>query len=118
MERIKVLTVTIPNNGSLSESIDLGTTQLVGIQVPDPWTAAAITFQSSADNTANSYGSVRLPSGELVIAAAEAAAGNIIGIDIHQTMALRFIKVQSGIVGTLVNQGAARTVKLIVRSTV
>jgi|SRR5215203_922020 len=114
-----VLPVTIPNGQSLSNGVNLsqlvgGKSELVGIQLPAGWTAAAISFQASHDGT--TYGDVFDAAAEISLAGAAVAAGRYISLDPGKFRSLRFVKVRSGLGGAAVAQGADRIVQLIVRS--
>lgn len=110
-------TASIANNESLSGGVDGGEGRaLVGLQTPAAWTAAAITFDVSTDNTTfvplfDSIGAeVIVPSASIATNAARGFA-----LDPAAFVGWRYVKVRSGINGTVVAQGAARSVTLIFR---
>lgn len=102
---------TIANGAALSGAVDLQGNTIVGIQMPSSWTAANLTFQGSADGT--TYQDVYDTSGTEVVITA--AASRCIVVNPATFQALRFLKIRSGTTGTPVNQGAARTISLIVK---
>lgn len=107
-------TATIAINASLSAAVDLGAGQsLVGIQVPAAWTTAPISLQVSADGV--TYTPLYNSDGALVQQAAPAVSCGY-NLAAAEMVGWRYIKIQSGIPGTLVNQVAARTIGLVTRS--
>lgn len=108
------ITVTIANGASLSGAAGLGRgVSLVGIVMPAAWTAAALTFQGSADST--NFFDLYDAGTELNIGA---GASRYIQVDPAKTDSLMALKVRSGTSGTPVNQGADRTITLVVRDRV
>ncbi len=104
-------TFTIGNGASLSDAQDLGGVAVARIVMPDAWTAAVLTVQSSADgvtfsNLYDRYG------GEYTI---QAAASRAILIPLAELCAMRYLKLRSGTSGSAVNQAAARTITVIGR---
>lgn len=105
-----VLTVTIANGASLSGAAHIGAGTLAGIQLPT-FTSAALTFQGSADgvtyvevvDASNQAVTFTATTGALYLKAPADLAG------------IPYIKVRSGTSGAAVNQGAARTISLIVK---
>lgn len=105
-----VLTVTIANGASLSDAAAIGAGTLIGIQLPT-LTSAALTFQGSFDGTtfaevvdaSNSAVSFTATTGAIYIK----APADLVGVP--------YLKVRSGTSGSPVNQGAARTIRLIVK---
>lgn len=107
-------TATIAINTSLSAAVDLGAGQsLVGIQVPAAWTAAPVSLQVSADNV--TYTPLYNSDGALVQQAAPAVSSGY-NLPPSEMVGWRYVKIQSGIPGTWVNQTAARTIGLVTRS--
>lgn len=100
----------IANGASLSGAIDtgnVGSSKLIGIEMPAAWTAAALTFQVSTDGT--NYFNLHTDAAE---ATATAAAAIVIALraDLASVLSqFRYFKVRSGTAGVAVNQGAART---------
>lgn len=105
---------TIAINTSLSAAVDLGNGQsLVGIQVPSAWTTAPISLQVSADGV--TYTPLYSSAGTLVQQATPAVSSGY-NFPVAEMMGWRYVKIQSGVPGTLVNQVAARTIGLVTRS--
>lgn len=103
-------TVTIANGQSLSGALDLGGATLAGIVMPSGWTAAALTFQVSADGV--TYQDL-VVFDEYTIASSLVAASKTIGIPAGDFAAWRYVKVRSGTSGTPVNQGGSRVLTLV-----
>jgi hypothetical protein len=103
--------VTIANGTSLSGAAAIGSGTVVGLDLP-VFTSAGLSFQASADGTTwrevfNSDGttatSVGASTGDRLVAAPAALAG------------AAWLKVRSGTSGAPVNQGADRTISLVVK---
>lgn len=110
-------TVTIANGASLSGAAVFvnGVTSLVGIVIPAAWTAAALTFQASADGT--TYGDLYNTAGtEVTIPSSAVAASRYIALDPSDFAGIAYLKVRSGTSAAAVNQTADRTLTLVVRS--
>ena len=112
-----VKTATIANGASLSDSVDCGEGRaLISLMTPAAWTAAAITFDVSADNTtfAPLYDSL---GAEVIMSSASiaTAAARAFALDPAACVGWRYVKVRSGVNGAAVNQGAARSVTLVFR---
>lgn len=106
-------TVTIANGQSLSDAADLGTGRLVGIIMPAEWTTAALTFQANADAGATVY-DVYDDATERTITSAGATASRFLALPLSDWLGMRGLKVRSGTGASPVNQGAARTIILVV----
>jgi hypothetical protein len=110
-----VIDVTIANNESLSSAAwiwrnnHLGT--VAAIVMPADWTAADLTFQASVDNSTywNVYDA---DDAEVTVQAAE---DRHIILDPADFAGCPYLKVRSGTSGAAVNQGAARTIQLVLR---
>ena len=101
--------VTIANGGNLSSAVDLTGQILLCIQTPAAWTAAVITLQGSADG--DTYANLWHPlTGEVSLAA---AASRIFALEPAMFLGIRYLKIRSGTSGTPVNQGAARTIMIV-----
>lgn len=103
-------TATIANAASLSDSVEVGSGEVVGLMVPT-WTSAEITFQGSHDGT--TFSDVHDSAGAEV--SIPATTG---GRAVQAPAALKgfaFIKIRSGTSGTPVNQGAERLVRVIIK---
>lgn len=104
----KVESFSIANGASLSDEIAiLG--DVVAIIMPSAWTAANLTFQAGSDDTAvaNMYDEF---GNEYTVTA---AASRYIFVDPADFAGVAKLKVRSGTSGSAVNQGAARTVKVV-----
>lgn len=108
--------VTIPNGTSTSGIINLatGTRELTGIQMSAAWTAAALTFEVSADGT--NFAVLHNGTAEFtILAAGGAAAGLSITLNPEVFGNWPFVRIRSGVIGAYVNQGAARTLVVLTR---
>ena len=108
-------TVTITSGESLSTVVDLRHHVLAGIVLPSSWTAANITFAAAAgdqDGTDNgTFQAVYDADGnELEVTA---AASRHVVLAPSATAGIGWLKLRSGTSGTPVNQGADRTLVLI-----
>lgn len=104
-------TVVIANGASLSSEADLKGRKLVGILMPASWTAATITFQSrptAAHTATNVY-----DAGTERSIAVDASRFHM--VDIEDWMGVRFLAIRSGTAGAAVNQGAERTLTLVLQ---
>jgi hypothetical protein len=117
MLRIHTASVTIPNGTAAAPAVTVppGMT-LIGIAVPAAWTAAALCFQVSYDGaTYGNYYSAATGAAYVIASTAVVAAGSI-KVPEADFQGAAGIIVQSGVIGTLVNQGANRTLTLVFRS--
>lgn len=105
-------TVTIANGASLSGTLDLAGLTLIGIIMPSAWTAADITVQASLNNT-DFFNVFDVFGSELVI---KADASRYIPLTPSDFISFRYVKLRSGTSGTVVNQGASRTLTLVYRA--
>jgi hypothetical protein len=97
-------TKTIASGQSLTGAINLDRNTLGAVGIPDPWTAADLTFQASMDGT--TFFDMRNAAGvELQV---PVTAGDWISFDLEDFAAPLEIKIRSGTSGTPVNQGADR----------
>ena len=119
MANLNLMTATaaIANNGSLSGAVDAGDGRtLIGLETPGAWTAAAISFDVSADGTTyvplydTTGAEVNIPSASIATNAARGFA-----LDPVSFVGWRYVKVRSGLNGATVNQGGARSVVLVFR---
>jgi len=112
--------VTIASGASLSAGVNLAMlggprAQLVAIQMPAAWTAAALTFQGSADGT--TYYDLYNATAEVSLATpTPVGATRYIVLDPNLFAGFLFIKVRSGTAAAPVNQGATSILKLLVRN--
>lgn len=111
--QITTKTVTIAKGLSLSDAADLGTGRLVGIIMPAGWTAAALTFQANADGGETFY-DVYDDATERTITSSGAAASRFLSLPLSDWLGMRGLKVRSGTGALPVNQGAARSIILVV----
>jgi len=111
----ETIEVTIANAASLSGAAVIGGRVLIGVITPAVWTAAAISFEGSNDGT--TFYPMYDQAAELTIATGiiSATEARYFAVDHTEFAGLSSIKVRSGVNGTPVAQGAARTVKLVVR---
>jgi len=107
-------TTTIANGASQSAAIDLTDRGrlLLCIQMPAAWTAANITFLASNDGV--TYGPVYDQYLELTVYNVAALA--YLAVPYWKFMGMRYLKIRSGTAGTPVNQGAGRTLTLVIGS--
>jgi len=103
------ITVIIANGVALTDVIDLKQNIITAIQIPAAWTAANLTFQASSTRTGTFADVFDAAGNELT---AVAAASRVI-VDLLELSPIRFLKIRSGTTGTPVNQGAERTLNLI-----
>jgi len=110
-------TATISSAGSLSGSVSCGAPRsLIGLITPSAWTAAAISFDVSMDDSTfvalydDTGTEVFIPSASIATGAARAFA-----LDPADFAAWKYIKVRSGLNGSVVAQGADRAVTLVFR---
>lgn len=102
--------VTIANGASLSDAIRPNGAAMVGIEMPATWTTANLTFQVSVDGT--TYNNLYDSTGTEVTVTA--AASRYIQLNPASFEGFLYVKVRSGTSGTPVNQGGARTIKVVV----
>ncbi len=107
-------TAAIAESAALSAALDLGGfrgQQIIGIEMPAAWTAAALTFQVSGDGT-NYHDLYDDAGNELSFTV---AASRMVSFTEDKRSILsrwRYIKLRSGTTGTPVNQDAARTLRV------
>jgi hypothetical protein len=106
--RTTVVSVVIANGQSLSGGVDLGGDALVEIVMPSAWTAADLTFQTSDDEV--TFQNMYSGGGEVQVSV---DASQNVRLDPSDFIGINFLKVRSGTSGTPVNQGAERTIKLV-----
>jgi hypothetical protein len=127
MDKVGLVNVAIANGASLSTAADTASGTVVGVRIPSEWTAAGVGFLVSDDGTtyrqlkvvdilaAPPWGTDEL---ELLAAEIPTAESVDIAMDPNWFLCSRYVKVQSQTAGTPVNQGAARTVGLLIRNPV
>lgn len=109
---LRFVEATIASGAALSNAIDIGTSELVALSMPDGWTTASITFAATVDDT--NYLAVQDAAGNEVSVTSPAADKHI-AVSFAGIKGLNKIKVRSGTVGTPVNQGAERVITLILK---
>jgi len=102
---------TIANGASLSGALDLDGRTPVALLMPAAWTAADVTFQESFDNS-TFYNVFTTAGGELTLTV---DVDQAIIIDPVNLAGARYLKVRSGTAAAAQNQGAARTIGVVVR---
>lgn len=112
----RVVTATIASGASLSDAM-LVDGRLAGILIPVAWTAAAITFSVSVDGTTyfDFWTVGDGTSAEAIVASANVptAATRWIGLTFANMIGVKFVKLRSGTSASPVNQGAARSIGLV-----
>lgn len=105
-------TATILSGASLSAAIYLGDKVIQAVQMPSAWTAASLTFQSSADGA--TYNDVYDSQGnEWTVTT---AASRYIPLeDLAFTKSFLYLRIRSGTTGTPVTQGADRAIQVFTR---
>ena len=104
--------VTIPSGDDISDAVDIGSKELVGISMPDGWTEASITFAATVDDT--NFLSLNDAAGSEV-AVLLPLADKHIALSFAGIKGLSKIRLRSGTVSTPVNQGADRVITLILK---
>lgn len=109
--QVQTAVATIANGQSLSGAIDLNYNRMVRIVIPaGGWTAANLTFQTSADCT--TYGNLRDNLGNEYTVTVSTAGDEII-IPYADFVGVRCLKVRSGTSATPVAQGGARSLTIV-----
>jgi hypothetical protein len=107
-------TATISNGTSVSGSIDLSTTALLGFIAPSAWTTASLSLEVSVDNTnwaAAIYDSTNSSTGYW----ASVVAGSAYAVDTVSMLPFRYVRLRSGTSAAPVVQGADRAFVVITR---
>ena len=108
---ITTVTATIANGESLSDEVDCGADRyIVGIIMPQVWTAAAMTFQAGVATgmVANVYDQFGAELSYTVDAARYIPVG-----DLPTFYGARFVHLRSGTAAAAVAQGAEREITLV-----
>jgi hypothetical protein len=109
--------VEIGADASLSQPALLNGASVVALELPAGWTAAALTFQSGTGNSGEQqWRNLYEVTGEMVIGTAVVDANRRIQLDPARFLGLEWLRVRSGTSVTPVNQAAARSLALVVRS--
>ena len=106
--RTAIASFSIGNGASLSDAVRLSGSTPTEIVMPGAWTAAGITFQISHDGT--TYQDMYRSGAEVAVTVD--AAQNV-RLDPGDFIGINYIKLRSGTSGTPVNQGAARTINVM-----
>ena len=101
----------IVSGTALSPQIDIGAKTLVGIAMPAAWTAAALSVQVSIDGGVNW---LEFNSGGVALSLT-VAAGQFVAIDPTLWFGINSIRLRSGALGAVVNQGQDSVLTLILR---
>ena len=111
MPQLQVENATIANGASQSQAIDLDGFVPVGLLLPSAWTAAAITFLASGDNTTF----VPVYEADGTELTATASTSRQVVLDPAKFAGIRYLKLRSGTASAAVNQGADRVIGVISR---
>lgn len=113
---LQTVDLTIGNAGSLSDAANLDGMALIAVITPVAWTAAALTFKKSADSGANYY-PVYDKNGEISVVSSVMGTAERRWVDLDPALFINatHVKVQSGLNGSAVAQGGARTITLVFR---
>lgn len=123
---VTTTTATIANGAATTEAIDVRFRDVVGVVIPSAWTAAGIGFNVSYDS-GTTYVPVKRPEVGTATAPIPSKTLEILSTDVPTStatfMGLRpewfhgatHLKVLSQTNGSAVNQGAARSVILVMR---
>jgi hypothetical protein len=109
----ETLTVIIPNGTSVSPTIDLTNTSLLGFVTPSAWTTAALNIEVSDDGT--NWSSAYDAYGSLIGSVATPVVSSRYAVDMSALLPWRYVRLRSGTTATPVNQGADRSFKIIKR---
>lgn len=120
-DRLSYAEVVVGNGASLSGEVDLRNHDLIGIEMPAAWTAAAISFKGTFRNDGASGATltetfvpvVDQAGAEVTVTAAAATYIALSQDKTAQMRAMGRVKLVSGTNASPVAQGAARTVRLI-----
>lgn len=121
-DRISYAEVVIANGAAVSSEVDLRNHDIVAIEMPGGWTAASISFQSCVRNdgaagtalTETFLAVVDNAGAEVTITSPAASKYVTLPGSVQQELrGLARTKIVSGTNASNVNQGAARTLRLI-----
>lgn len=122
----QITTVTIESGTAISEAVELAEYNLVGILIPEAWTDASITILGAV-NTGVQPGGPGTPKvkdqldyypvydidGEVKFTGIPTTGGGLIVVPNGTLTGVQFVKIRSGAVAADVNQGADRTIRLV-----
>tara|TARA_R100000963_G_C4576397_1_gene59205 strand:- start:114 stop:470 length:357 start_codon:yes stop_codon:yes gene_type:complete len=115
MKAFTTITTTIASSASLSGEISLDSWTLEAIIMPAAWTTANLTFQA-AEASGGTYNNLYNDGGnEVTVTAAVDRYISLIGDDKDSLGTARWLKIRSGTGASAVNQGAERTIRLVLR---
>ncbi len=125
MAQVGTLGVQIPANQALSGEIDLGSNNLIAIEVPGSWAGGAvITFQAKGTEVNDEvsdpedWNDVYDDTGTEVSVTVAANRVVVIGTVTKAAIgAIRYIRIRSGTAAAPVNQNPARNLRLLVKGT-
>lgn len=110
----EVVNVTIANGASLSDEKTAGLSgDIVGIVMPTAWTAADITFESPLQDGAT-FGQIVGADGNPIKITAPPASTTVLFLAGTEPRLPGRFKIRSGTTAVPVNQGAARTLGIII----
>lgn len=109
---------TIAASASLSGEVDTGLvtsgSEIVGLQMPDAWTAADLTFQASYDG--ETYENVYTDDDNELVVQAAASRFIVLREDYRAALArVRFLMVRSGTAASPVTQAAEREIQILTK---
>jgi hypothetical protein len=110
---IDFVPAVIAGGQSVSGAVSLGGLRLFGLVMPSAWTAAGVTFQMSPDGGATWNNVYDVNGNEITVTA---GTSRFIALDPANFAAVPMLKLRSGTSGTPVNQGADRTIQLVLRA--
>ena len=110
---IKTFDVAIASGASQSGAVALGAAIPIGIEMPSVWTAADLTLLASIDDV--NFSPVYNDGGEELTITVGGAA-RYIALDQSYFVGFASIKLRSGTFDAPVNQGGARTLKLVTKA--
>ena len=108
------LSAVIGSGESLSDAQHINNGALVGFFIPANWTAADITF-AVGRTEAGAFAPMRDAEGTEVTITGF-SAGDYIALPAGAFHGIEFLKIRSGAAGSPVNQGAERSVVLVIRA--
>lgn len=104
--------VSLPQNASITERINLGGLRLFSIVMPTEWTSASLTFQMSPDGE-TAWSNIKDSTGGEITAIAN--AGDCIVLDPSLFAAFQYIRIRSGTIALPITQESARSLRLLLR---
>lgn len=107
-------TAAIAAGASVSDTLDLTTTALLGLIMPAAWTAAALTVEVSADGTTFT-GLAYNDAATQCNSIASPVAGSAYALNLSGLLPYRYVRLRSGTTASPVNQAAERSITVITR---